>query len=143
MFVKNRLRRGRPGATRRSLSRGVALIEALVAMLLFSIGILAAVGLHAAMVKNQTNTSLRSDASNLASEAIGVMWSDAANVALYAGDSCAAHARCRELQDKAQKRLPAGVLDISLDGVASTVVVRWTPPHDGTHAYATSTVILK
>lgn len=138
----NRMR-GRPCAKRRFASKGVALIEALVAVLLFSIGILATVVLHAAMVKNQTSTAMRSDASNLANEAIGVMWSDAANLALYAGDSCAAYARCSELQDKARKLLPAGALDISQDGVASTVVVRWMPPQDVAHAYATSTVIVK
>jgi len=50
------------------------LLEALIAILIFSMGILAMVGLQAASVKLSSDAKYRSDASLLANELIGKMW---------------------------------------------------------------------
>ena len=47
----------------RKQQRGIALIEVLVAVLLFALGILALVGLQASMNKNVTQAKLRGEAS--------------------------------------------------------------------------------
>jgi len=62
---------------------GVMLLEALVGILIFSIGILALVGLQATAVKNQTDAKYRADASYLTNQIIGQMWLDRANFASY------------------------------------------------------------
>lgn len=62
---------------------GVMLIEAMIAILIFSIGILAIVGLQATMVKNTADSKFRSDASYIAQARIGEMWADPANLASY------------------------------------------------------------
>ena len=49
-----------------SVQRGVVLIEALVAILIFSVGILAIVGLQANMIKNTAEAKYRSEASYIA-----------------------------------------------------------------------------
>lgn len=53
---------------------GMMLIEALVAILIFSIGILALVGLQATAVKQSTDARYRAEAASLASELIAEMW---------------------------------------------------------------------
>jgi type IV pilus assembly protein PilV len=53
---------------------GAMLLEALIAILIFSMGILAVVGLQAASVKASSDAKYRSDASLLANQLIGQMW---------------------------------------------------------------------
>jgi len=52
------------------------LIEALIAILIFSIGILAVVGMQGAAIKNVTDSRSRSEAAFLASELLAQMWVD-------------------------------------------------------------------
>jgi len=52
------------------------LIEALIAILIFSIGILAAVGMQGVAIKNVTESRSRSEASLLAGELLAQMWMD-------------------------------------------------------------------
>ena len=56
------------------------LLEALIAILIFSFGILGIVGLQAASIRNGSEAKYRTDASFLANELIGQMWADRANV---------------------------------------------------------------
>lgn len=53
---------------------GSMLLEAMIAILIFSMGILAVVGLQAASIKASTDAKYRSDASLLANELLGQMW---------------------------------------------------------------------
>ena len=63
---------------------GVMLIEALIGILIFSIGILALIGMQGAAIRNTTDARYRSEASFLANQVIGQMWVDRANLAQYA-----------------------------------------------------------
>lgn len=63
--------------------QGVVLLEALVAILIFSMGVLALVGLQAAMVKNTSDSKYRSEASFIAQQRIGMIWADPANAPAY------------------------------------------------------------
>jgi type IV pilus assembly protein PilV len=60
----------------RAREQGVMLIEALIAILIFSIGILAVVGMQATAVKNVTESKSRSEAAFLAEELMAQMWID-------------------------------------------------------------------
>ncbi len=53
---------------------GMMLLEGLIAILVFSLGILALVGMQAVAVKQVTDAKYRSDASLLASQLLGTMW---------------------------------------------------------------------
>ncbi len=71
---------GRPAA-----QRGSMLLEALIALLLFSMGILGLMGLQAVAVKNTADAKYRTEAAFLANQIIGQMWADnPANLAAYA-----------------------------------------------------------
>lgn len=61
--------------------QGIVLLEALVAILIFSMGVLSLVGLQATMIKNSTNSKYRAEASFIAQQRIGLMWSDPGNAA--------------------------------------------------------------
>ena len=60
----------------RDLQKGVMLIEALIAILIFSIGILAVVGMQSIAIKNVTESRSRSEAAFLAGELLAQMWID-------------------------------------------------------------------
>lgn len=59
------------------------LLEALVGMLIFSIGILAMIGMQAVSIKNTAAATYRSEASYLANQVLSMMWADQANLGSY------------------------------------------------------------
>lgn len=67
--------------------RGATLLEALISMLIFSLGIIALMGLQAVSIGNTLNAKFRADAAFLADQLIGRMWADnpdPANLSTYA-----------------------------------------------------------
>lgn len=62
---------------------GVMLIEALIGILIFSVGILALIGMQATAMRNTADARYRSEAAFLASQIIGQMWVDRTNLASY------------------------------------------------------------
>ena len=54
--------------------RGSFLIEALIGILIFSLGILALVGMQAAAISAQSDARYRTEASNLAQQMVNTMW---------------------------------------------------------------------
>lgn len=56
------------------LQSGSLLLEAFIAILIFSMGILAIVGMQTSAIKSSSDAKYRSDASLLANELIGQMW---------------------------------------------------------------------
>ena len=61
-------------AAPRSGQHGSFLIEALIGILIFSLGILALVGMQAAAISAQSDARYRTEASNLAQQMINTMW---------------------------------------------------------------------
>lgn len=115
----------------RNHQRGVVLIEALVAVLIFSMGILALVGLQAAMIKNTTENKLRADASFIAQEQLGRVWAgDHNDLAKYAVEI--------DVSDK----LPNGIAQIAV-GARGLIkaTVTWQSPGEEAHRYEASSYI--
>jgi type IV pilus assembly protein PilV len=123
------------------------LIEVLVSVLLFSVGVLALVGLQVNMTKTQSATKTRTDASYLASEVVGIMWSDITNVTNYSTASCSGYARCSVWSAKVAKALPGGQASITVAADSSgtgsdvTINITWALPDGGTHQFTTTTTI--
>jgi type IV pilus assembly protein PilV len=59
----------------RKQQSGIMLIEALIAILIFSIGVLGVVGIQASAIAASRDAKFRTDAGLLANELIGQMWS--------------------------------------------------------------------
>ncbi len=125
-------------------SQGVALLEVLVAILLFALGVLALVGLQGALTRAQTDAKIRTDAAALAGEVIGQMWADIGQINKYNGTGCASHPRCKSWQDKVTQSLPAGTGTVTVDAGSGdvTVLINWTNPSGETHRYETHTTIV-
>lgn len=99
---------------------GFALIEGLVAVLIFSFGILAAIGLQATSVKAVTAAKERLDASLVANEQIGRMWSNPTSLT--------------SLNDQPVSGLPNGRMNVTVTATADPdvshveVVITWRSP---------------
>jgi type IV pilus assembly protein PilV len=137
--MSNRRRRARPG------QRGVVILEALVALLIFMVGTLGLIGLQATMTRAQSAAKFRADAANLAQQVIGLMWSDtgAARTTGYTASGCAGHPPCSAWQARVADVLPAGTAAVTVVGSRVDVTLTWTVPNDGASTYSTSTAILR
>jgi type IV pilus assembly protein PilV len=127
-------------------AHGAALIEALVGILIFSIGILGLVGLQASMTRAQGAAKYRADAAYLSSEIIGAMWADKPNLASYATTAAGcttAYQRCRDWVNKVATGLPQGqvVLTPTATTGAVSLTMTWISTSEGTRTYALSTSI--
>lgn len=65
---------------------GVVLLESLIAILIFSIGILALVGIQAVMTSNTSDAKYRSEANYIAQKRIAEIWADPTNPDMSEGD---------------------------------------------------------
>ncbi len=112
----------------KSKQQGVVLLEALIAVLIFSMGILALVGLQATMLKSTTGSKFRSDASYIAQQRIGRIWADPVNAASYV-----------VTDESISSLLPNGMVTISQPQPAQfRVIVGWTEPGETPAASATT-----
>ena len=93
--------------------RGVLLLEVLVAILVFSIGILAVVGLQGIAVRTATDARYRSDAAFLAGELMSQIWTDPVNVSQYNYPGAGpVPARMAGWVARVNSRLPGGVAPV-------------------------------
>lgn len=118
--------------------RGSVVLEALISILIFSIGILAIIGLQAASIKNVTAAKYRTDASLLANRVIGQMWvSDKNNASLVTNFSSPAGANYAAWANTVAQALPgvsgvpANAPTIAIDANNNaTVTVFWQAPDE-------------
>jgi type IV pilus assembly protein PilV len=113
----------------RNQQEGVVLLEALLGIFIFSIGILALIGMQAVAVKNTIEAQYRTEAGFLANELIGQIWvSNASPAAFNTATSCTA-APCTTWVAKVQAMMPnaTGALAPSIVVVGNqvTVTVSW------------------
>ena len=113
--------------------KGVVLLEALIAILIFSFGILAIAGLQGAMVKNTTESGYRAEASYLAQQQLGLMWADPNNLAYYVTNP-----------PNISARLPSGAMVIAqpvTDKIQITVT--WQVPGQNPHNYVANGYVMR
>lgn len=125
-------------------SQGFVLLDALIAIVIFSIGILGMVSLQSNAISLSTDAQYRTEAAMLADKIIGEMWSAdqtamATDFAGNAGSGGAIYTSWNTLVEK----LPngQGKIDVSPAGTV-TVTVDWQQPSDPVaHTYTTVTQI--
>ena len=137
------MRRITPHTARSRSDQGFALIEALIAIVIFSLGALGLLGLQVSMMKATSGAKFRADAAYLANDLVGTMWTDAANLAAYR-DSCSGHNPCKNWVAKVQRTLPGAVPpELDIDPVSGRVriTIFWVVPNEAQHSFNTSTSI--
>jgi type IV pilus assembly protein PilV len=112
-----------PAHASRRGERGSALIEVLVSLLLFSVGIVGLVRLLGTAVKDTGEIEYRAQAAALADEQIGLMWADN-------GPDSALHPTLDdyEIADDPVPELPGGTRTVDVQGNVVTVTIAWQPP---------------
>jgi type IV pilus assembly protein PilV len=118
---------------------GVMLIEALIAILIFSIGILALVGMQGTAIKNTADARFRSEAAFLANQILSQMWLDRTNLSRYGDADGTNYAARTAWRTKVEGSLP-GVNIVGNSRVPSirvlnpgvddevTVIIYWMQP---------------
>jgi type IV pilus assembly protein PilV len=118
----------------RSPQRGATLLEAMVGILIFSLGILALVGMQALAIKQVTDAKYRADASFYANQIIGEMWVNRTNLATYAyAGGGSPPAALANWVTSVQNGLPGvtGAVNqptVTVAGTTVTIRVFWQPP---------------
>jgi type IV pilus assembly protein PilV len=125
--------------------RGATLLEALIGILIFSVGILALVGMQALAIKHMSDAKYRSDAAFLANQIIGQMWVNRGSLGSYAyAGSGAPPVAIDNWVTSIQNALPgvtaaANRPIITVAGTTVTVTVRWQMP-GGTDVHRHTTI---
>ena len=133
--------------------RGAFLIEALIAILIVSFGVLGIVGLQAQAMKITNDSQYRAEAMYLATELMSQMWADDYKSLKADYDSTGGGAKYVVFKDKVKTQLagawvsdPDVVFDDanapSLQSSYVTITIEFrTPGQPGTHQYVTSGVV--
>jgi len=105
--------------------QGSVLLEAMIAILIFSMGVLAVVGLQAAMIKSTSDAKYRAEASFIAQQRLGTMWANPNNLADYA----------ENLTD-ISTLLPNGTRTVEIPVAGQIrVTVSWQQPGQDAHTF--------
>jgi type IV pilus assembly protein PilV len=108
---------------------GVMLIEALVAILLFSVGVVAVMGMQAVSIEQVSQAKYRTDASYLADQIVGKMWLDQTNIPSYATAGYTGRAAWDAV---VASTLPNGTGTIAVNGTMITITINWRLPNETT-----------
>ena len=111
------------------LQQGAILLEALIAVLIFSFGILALAGLQTVMIKNTDDAKYRAEATFIAQQKLGEIWTNAQNFGSLAD----------YVVVEPVTQLPNGsrTVAVSPERVV-TVTVNWQLPGANSHSYSTN-----
>lgn len=121
---------------------GVVLIEALLGILIFSIGILALIGMQSVAVKNTSDARYRTEAAFLASGILSQIRLDFAQVALYADSNVSTFAPRTAWRTQVEALLPG--VDIATTQRVPSIAVTPGPTYAGdTDPPSQVTVILR
>jgi len=129
------------------------LLEALIGLLIFSVGILAVIGLQALSIKSVADAKFRADAAMLANELIGNVWTNSKSLGTlqttynspggtyYA--TWLANVRNELPGVTASSNAPtvtvSQVAAGGLNAIQVAVTVRWQAPGESAHSYSTLT----
>lgn len=110
--------------------RGIMLIESLIAVLIFSLGVLAMVGMQARAISHTSQAKYRADAAFLANKIIAQMWTDApANRMNYAtGAQRFNDWKTQELDAYLPPGLTTATVTVAAFVATPTLLINPTPP---------------
>jgi len=108
---------------------GVVLIEALLGILIFSIGILALIGMQSVAVKNTTDARYRTEAAYLANNILGQIRLDIANVNQYADSNVATYTPRSTWRSQVEALLPG--VNIAAAQRVPSIVLAAGPTYPG------------
>lgn len=120
-----------------SSQQGVVILEALIAILIFSFGVLGIVGMQANMVKNTSESKNRADAGYIVQQQVGMLWADPTILP----------AEGTTTQTDISTLLPSGTLSVVRGTTGAntrnlfTITVTWQQPGQDQHNFTTTASI--
>ncbi len=127
---------------------GSILLEGLIAIVIFSMGILALVGMQANAIGQTSDSKYRSDASFLANRIIGQIWVNRTAIASYECDPCSSTNGNNDTKQwvadmtTGANALPGAAASIDVVGTTQVIVtVRWQPPRATAHNHIATAFI--
>ena len=116
---------------RPALQRGTTMVEVLVSVMLFSLGVVALLRVLGTAVQDTGALQYRATAATLADSFIGRMWVDRGNLGAYAGT------------DVAVPELPNGKRTVTVAGNVVNVDISWQAPGAATASthHVTATIV--
>ncbi|MDO9151866.1 MAG: prepilin-type cleavage/methylation domain-containing protein [Methylotenera sp.] len=107
--------------------QGIALLESMIAIVIFSMGILALAGLQGVLVKNTSDAKYRAEATFIAQQRLGLIW---------VGTGLADYI---EVDTDISNLLPNGTRTVAISPErVVTVTVSWQLPGEEEHTYSTN-----
>ncbi len=124
--------RGTQGPKRQQ--RGSFIIESLISVVIFAVGLISMIGLATQSLNQVTQTKARNDASYLAGELVGEMWVNAALPSAF---------NTAPWVTRVAAALPNGVGAVTVAGTQIDITITWTDTKNAgvRHQYLTSTQI--
>lgn len=119
---------------------GFSLIEVMMVLLIFSIGLLGVIAVQARATQVSVSAEDSTRAALLANELASTMWG-ANSVNLASGVITAWNTRVANARDSG---VPNGAGTVSVSGNVATITVSWRAPHEAsgvTHRYVTQVLI--
>jgi type IV pilus assembly protein PilV len=118
---------------------GVVLIEVMISILIFAIGVLAVVGLQAGAIANVADSKYRLEASAAADQQIARMWIDQPNFAAHAGTVAVPELPNGSMVTAVTPRVS---LTGAVVGAEVVIDVTWQPPNAAaSHRFSTTTTV--
>lgn len=126
--------------SRFSSEHGFSLLEGLVAILIFSLGVLALISMQATSIQQSSGAKYRSDASLLANDLIGQMWVSDRTAATLQTNFMSGGANYTTWVNNVQATLPtaaASAPSVSVTGTGvATITIFWKAPNEAASAAA-------
>lgn len=116
---------------RRHGQQGVAMLEAIIAILILGIGLLGTVGMQARAYSALTDAGMRAEATMAGESLLGIMSNDTANLASYAvSESGSASSQLSPWMTETKTRIPSAIVSVTVTAETGRsrvdISIRWT-----------------
>lgn len=113
--------------------QGIALIEALIAIVILALGLLGALGLQARSYSALADSSMRAEATIAAEKLVGLVSTDQSNLSAYAlAPGATPGSRLLPWYNETRSHIPGATIEVdvtpapSTDGTEVSVIITWT-----------------
>ncbi|WP_269533709.1 hypothetical protein [Chitinimonas sp. BJYL2] len=121
---------------------GVIMLEALIAIVLFSVALIGLMGIQARAVNLSEQAKYRADASFLANQIVGIMLADQNRASAFDDDSGSTEEKRDEWIAEVEDKLPNGTGSIEVNGTQVTIAIGWRAPNEAqAHQYSMTTQV--